>query len=63
MEYRDLADFLELRLDLKALRSLDVFQVDSAEAVRDICDGADKVIDSLMLYFNIDGINIGKTLE
>ena len=60
MEYRDLADFLEL---LKALRSLDVFQVDSAEAVRDVCDGADEVIDSLMLYFNIDGVNIGKTLE
>lgn len=63
MEYRDLADFLELRLDLKALRSLDVFQVDSAEAVSDVCDSADKVIDALMLYFNIDGINIGKTLE
>lgn len=62
VEDRDI-EFLQALLDVKALRCLDVLEVDAAECRCHELDGADDLIDVLRVEADGDGVYTGKALE
>ena len=63
VEHRDIADFLQLALDLEAAGSGDVFQVDAAEAAADQVNGADDFIHVLAADADREGVHVAERLE
>ena len=62
VEHRDVHELAQALLDDEALGSLDVFQVDAAEAGEE-ADGVDHVVDVLGIDFEIDAVDVGEALE
>src|SRR5690606_24474190 len=63
VEDRDVHQFAQPAFDDEALRRLDVLQVDAAEGRAEKADTVDELVDIFRIHFEIDGIDIGKTLE
>ena len=63
VEDRDVERLAQAALDVKALRCLDVLEVDAAKRRRHELDGADDLVDVLRVKADGDGINAGKALE
>src|SRR3990167_2253075 len=63
VEHWNVALFDQRAFDFKALRGLDVFQVDAAEGDRDTAYGVDKGLRALGLDFDVEYIDTGKALE
>ena len=63
VEHRDVADFLELALDLKAARRGDVLQIDAAERARDQLDGAHDLVHILGSHTKRERIHVRERLE
>ncbi|KPY93914.1 hypothetical protein ALO94_201237 [Pseudomonas syringae pv. spinaceae] len=63
VENRDVALFDQCFLDLKALRCLDVFQVDATEGDGDTLDGVDERLRAFGIDFDIENVDTGETLE
>ena len=63
VEHRDLHARLELRLDLKALRSLDVLEIDAAEGRLQRRHRLDHALDSVGGDFDVEDVDPGEFLE
>ena len=63
MEDRDIHQFPEALLDDEAFRRLDVFQVDAGETGAEMTDAVDEFVDVLGPHLEVDGVDIGETLE
>ena len=63
MEDRDVHQFAQALLDDEALRRLDVFQVDAAEARAEIAHAIDELVGILGVDLQIDRIDVGEALE
>src|SRR5690606_5825167 len=60
---RNIALLDERTLDLKALRSLDILKVDTAEGAGDALDCIDEGLGTFRLDFDVEYVNAGKALE
>ena len=63
MEHRNVHQFAQPLLDDEALRRLDVFQVDAAEARAEIAHGVDEFLHVLGADFEVDAVHVGEALE
>src|ERR1700682_2016706 len=63
VEYRDLHALLELRLDLEALRPLDVLQIDAAKGRLQRCNRLDHALDGVGGDFDVEHVDAGELLE
>ena len=63
MEHRDLHALLELRLDLEALRRLDVFEIDAAEGRLQRRNRLDDALDGVGGDLDIEHVDAGEFLE
>ena len=63
MEYRNVANLLELSLDLKAARRGDILQINAAERTRNKLDGAYDLVHILGGHAQRERIHIRKRLE
>ena len=63
MEDRHIEQLAKLLLDDEAFRRLDVFEIDPAPALAEQFDAIDELVRILGRHFEIDGIDIGETLE
>ena len=63
VEHRDVADLLELALDLKAARCCDILQIDAAERTGDQLDGAHDLVHVLGRHAERERIHIRERLE
>ncbi len=60
---RNVADFLELFLNIETFRALDVLKVDPTEGRLEQLDCTDQLIGVLGIQFNVKHVNIGKAFE
>src|SRR5262249_60183628 len=63
MEDRHIEEFAQLLLDDEAFRRLDIFEINSAPALAEQLDAIDELVRVLGRYFQINGVDIGETLE
>ena len=63
MEDGDVELLAQAALDVKALRCLDVLEVDAAKRRRHELDSADNLVDVLRVEADGDGVNASKALE
>ena len=63
VEHRDLHALLELRLDLKAFRSLDVLEIDAAKGRLQCGHGLDHALDGVGGDLDVEHIDAGELLE
>ncbi len=63
MHYGDVEFGDQSRLDLKALWSLDVLEIDAAEGRRDPLDGLYEFVDVGSVNLDVEHIDVGERLE
>jgi hypothetical protein len=63
VEHRNLHALLELRLDLEALRTLDVLEIDAAEGRLQRRHGLDHALDGVGRDFDVEHVDAGELLE
>ena len=63
MEHRDLHALLELRLDLKTFRALDVLEIDAAKGRLERCHRLDHALDGVGGDLNVEHVDPGEFLE
>ncbi|MNS62396.1 hypothetical protein D3C72_954550 [compost metagenome] len=63
VEYRNVALLDQSAFDLKALRCLDVFQVDATEGDGDALDGVDEGLRAFGVDFDVENVDAGEALE